>query len=109
MRKVLLTLAALMFMTSSVSAMPKAQHKITGGAKVKAGFKHLGHAAKEVTVGTVVGAYDTLEAGVDMVGVGLQGVADGLDGLALAVKPVVPPVYYGLHYVYEGLDVAGQF
>lgn len=81
--------------------------------KVGKGLKKMAHGVAKVTVVTVLGAYDSLEASVDAFGVSLQAFADALDiGVAAPLESLPKPlneIGVGVHYVYEGLDAAGQF
>lgn len=75
--------------------------------------KGIGHDVKAISVGTFVTAYDTAEAGVDTVGVGLQGIADGVDmGIAAPLESLPKPlneIGVAIHGLYLGIDAVGQF
>jgi hypothetical protein len=84
-------------------------HTIKGAAGVKKVGRAIGTVAKD----TVFGAYDALEASVDTFGLSLQAFADAVDmGIAAPLESLPKPlnnIGLGVHYVYEGLDAAGQF
>lgn len=81
--------------------------------KVGKGLKKAAHVMVKVGEVPVVTAFDSLEASVDALGVSLQAFADAVDvGIAAPLEALPKPLNTigdGVHYVYEGLDAAGQF
>lgn len=109
------TLIAVLFLSVVCFAQPVRNHALATKHTIKgtAGLKKVGHAVKVVSVVTVFGAYDALEASVDAFGVSLQAFADAVDmGIAAPLESLPKPlneVGVGVHEVYIGLDAAGQF